>query len=64
MEANERTAVIANAARLLQDATLLVEHTRFASAFALALLGVEENRESDPRYLGKHRASLEARRPA
>jgi AbiV family abortive infection protein len=42
MEANERTAVIANAARLLQDATLLVEHTRFASAFALALLGVEE----------------------
>jgi AbiV family abortive infection protein len=42
MEANERTAVIANSARLLQDATLLVEHTRFASAFALAVLGVEE----------------------
>jgi AbiV family abortive infection protein len=42
MEANERTAVIANAARLLQDANLLVDHTRFASAFALAVLGVEE----------------------
>lgn len=42
MEQNERTAVIANAARLLQDATLLAEHTRFASAFALAVLGVEE----------------------
>jgi AbiV family abortive infection protein len=42
MEPNERTAVIANAARLLQDAKLLVDHTRFASAFALAVLGVEE----------------------
>jgi len=26
----------------LQDATFLVDHTRFASAFALAVLGVEE----------------------
>ena len=42
MEPDERTAVIANAARLLQDAKLLVDHTRFASAFALAVLGVEE----------------------
>jgi AbiV family abortive infection protein len=42
MERDERTAVIANAARLLQDAKLLVDHTRFASAFALAVLGVEE----------------------
>lgn len=42
MEPNERTAVIANAARLLHDAKLLFEHTRFASAFALAVLGVEE----------------------
>jgi AbiV family abortive infection protein len=39
MEPNERTAVIANAARLLHDAKLLFDHTRFASAFAL---GVEE----------------------
>lgn len=38
----KRTAVIANAARLLQDAKLLVDHTRFASAFALAVLAVEE----------------------
>jgi AbiV family abortive infection protein len=42
MKPDERTAVIANAARLLQDAKLLVDHTRFASAFALAVLGVEE----------------------
>jgi AbiV family abortive infection protein len=42
MEPNERTAVIANAERLLQDANLLVDHARFASAFALAVLGVEE----------------------
>jgi AbiV family abortive infection protein len=42
MEPNERTAIIANAARLLQDAKLLVDNTRFASAFALAVLGVEE----------------------
>jgi AbiV family abortive infection protein len=42
MEPNERTVVIANAERLLQDANLLVDHTRFASAFALAVLGVEE----------------------
>jgi len=34
--------VIANAARLLKDAKLLVDHTRFASAFALAVLGIEE----------------------
>ena len=42
MKPDERTAVIANAARLLQDAKLLVDHTRFASAFALAVLGIEE----------------------
>lgn len=42
MDPNERTAVIANAARLLQDSKLLFDHTRFASAFALAVLGVEE----------------------
>jgi AbiV family abortive infection protein len=39
-EAN--TLIIANAARLLADAKLLVDHARFASAFALAVLGVEE----------------------
>jgi AbiV family abortive infection protein len=42
MKPDERTAIIANAARLLQDAKLLVDHSRCASAFALAVLGVEE----------------------
>lgn len=42
MKPDERTAIIANAARLLQDAKLLVDHNRCASAFALAVLGVEE----------------------
>jgi AbiV family abortive infection protein len=36
------TLIIANAARLLRDAKLLVDHRRFASAFALAVLGMEE----------------------
>lgn len=36
------TPIIANAARLLGDAKLLAHHGRFASAFALAVLGVEE----------------------
>src|SRR6516162_2927756 len=31
-----------NAARLFKDAELLLEHRRYASAFALAVLGVEE----------------------
>jgi hypothetical protein len=35
-------SVIENAARLLRDAKLLVAHARFASAFALAVLGMEE----------------------
>lgn len=39
---DEHTLVIANAARLLGDAKLLADHARFASAFALAVLGVEE----------------------
>ncbi|MCK1723577.1 AbiV family abortive infection protein [Bradyrhizobium sp. 141] len=34
--------ILGNATRLLDDARLLVEHRRYASAFALALLGVEE----------------------
>jgi AbiV family abortive infection protein len=38
----ENTLIIENAARLLRDAKLLVDHERFASAFALAVLGVEE----------------------
>lgn len=42
MKPDEHTAIIANAARLLQDAKLLVDHSRCASAFALAVLGVEE----------------------
>jgi AbiV family abortive infection protein len=39
---DERTLIMANAARLLGDAKLLADHNRFASAFALAVLGVEE----------------------
>jgi hypothetical protein len=39
---DEQTLIMANAARLLADAKLLANHTRFASAFALAVLGVEE----------------------
>ena len=34
--------ILGNATRLLDDARLLHEHRRYASAFALALLGVEE----------------------
>jgi AbiV family abortive infection protein len=34
--------ILGNATRLLDDARLLVEHRRYASAFALALLGFEE----------------------
>jgi AbiV family abortive infection protein len=34
--------ILGNATRLLDDARLLVDHQRYASAFALALLGVEE----------------------
>jgi AbiV family abortive infection protein len=39
---DERTLIIANAARLLADAKLLADHARFASGFALTGLGVEE----------------------
>lgn len=39
---SRQTLVLANATRLLNDAKLLVEHRRFASAFALAVLAVEE----------------------
>jgi AbiV family abortive infection protein len=38
----KNTLVIDNAARLLRDAKLLADHKRFASAFALAVLGIEE----------------------
>jgi hypothetical protein len=38
----KNTLIIDNAARLLGDAKLLADHKRFASAFALAVLGVEE----------------------
>ncbi|MGY3124998.1 AbiV family abortive infection protein [Bradyrhizobium sp. S3.14.4] len=34
--------ILGNATRLLNDARLLVSHNRYASAFALAVLGVEE----------------------
>jgi AbiV family abortive infection protein len=37
-----QTAIIANAARLLKDAKLLVDHERYASAFALSVLALEE----------------------
>ena len=33
---------LSNATRLLYDARILVDHKRFASAFALAVLGIEE----------------------
>jgi AbiV family abortive infection protein len=33
--------ILGNATRLLNDARLLVDHHRYASAFALALLGEE-----------------------
>jgi AbiV family abortive infection protein len=42
MANDPNTLIIDNAARLLRDAKLLADHTRFASAFALAVLGVEE----------------------
>jgi AbiV family abortive infection protein len=42
MAADRNTLIIENAARLLRDAKLLTDHIRFASAFALAVLGVEE----------------------
>jgi AbiV family abortive infection protein len=42
MTDDANTLIIANSARLLGDAKLLADHGRFASAFALALLGVEE----------------------
>jgi hypothetical protein len=34
--------VVSNAERLLADAELLIEHGRFASAFVLAVLALEE----------------------
>ncbi|SIO49938.1 abortive infection protein, AbiV family [Bradyrhizobium erythrophlei] len=40
--ASEHALIITNANRLLWDAKLLADHTRFASAFALAVLGLEE----------------------
>jgi AbiV family abortive infection protein len=39
---DRRTEIVANAARLLGDAKLLSDNGRFASAFALAVLGLEE----------------------
>jgi AbiV family abortive infection protein len=42
MNATGQTAIIANAARLLKDAKLLLDHGRYASAFALAILALEE----------------------
>ena len=37
-----QTAIVANAARLLKDAKLLIDHERYASAFALSVLALEE----------------------
>jgi AbiV family abortive infection protein len=42
MDSTSQTAIIANAARLLKDAKLLVDHERYASAFALSVLALEE----------------------
>jgi AbiV family abortive infection protein len=38
----QTSLILGNATRLLDDARLLVQHSRYASAFALAVLGVEE----------------------
>ena len=40
--ADESFPIVANTARLLSDAKLLNEHGRYASAFALAALAMEE----------------------
>jgi hypothetical protein len=37
-----RARAIANSARLFEDAKLLIEHSRFASAFTIAVRGLEE----------------------
>jgi AbiV family abortive infection protein len=42
VEADLHEQIIENAARLLADAKFLAENSRYASAFALAVLGVEE----------------------
>jgi len=39
---HQRTEIVANAARLIGDAKFLSDNLRFASAFALAVLGLEE----------------------
>lgn len=41
-DTDDRTLIIENVARLLRDAKLLADHSRFASAFALAVLAIEE----------------------
>ena len=38
----DQTPIVSNAARLLRDAKLLADNERFASAFALAVLALEE----------------------
>ena len=42
MDMERRTKVIANSARLIRDAKFLSDNDRCASAFALAVLGLEE----------------------
>src|SRR4051812_25955421 len=39
---SRQVMVLANSTRLLNDARILIEHRSFASAFALAVLGMEE----------------------
>jgi AbiV family abortive infection protein len=39
---NQRELIVSNANRLLADAQLLLDHHRYPSAFALAVLGMEE----------------------
>jgi AbiV family abortive infection protein len=41
-ETKQLSLILGNATRLLDDARLLVNHQRYASAFALAVLAVEE----------------------
>ena len=42
MADKQLSLILGNATRLLDDARLLADNRRYASAFALALLGVEE----------------------
>jgi AbiV family abortive infection protein len=68
MGMEDQRAIIANAVRLLEDATLLVEHERYASAFALSVLALEETGKVVLALWGKPETSpalkLNSKRPS